>query len=72
MIQKILWDLWYLYVIGPIIYWQAKEIERVIAECEPEMENIDVRLLEHASPIEWENVLLYAEYVIDKRLIEVP
>jgi hypothetical protein len=25
--------------------------------------------LEHISPIEWENVVLYGEYVIDRNLI---
>ena len=26
---------------------------------------IHIRLLEHVSPIEWENVILYGQYVLD-------
>lgn len=58
-------------ILACIIYWQAKEIERVIAQCSPESEGLDVRPLEHISPIEWENVLLYGEYVIDRTRIRV-
>ena len=56
-------------ILACIIYWQAKEIERVITECDPEGDGVDVRLLEHVSPIEWDNVVLYGEYVIDRTLI---
>jgi hypothetical protein len=45
----------------------------------PEGEDIDISLLEHVSPIEWENVILYGQYVLiplpqlctsaDKRLV---
>ncbi len=57
-------------ILACIIYWQAKEIERVITECDPQASQVDVTLLEHISPIEWDNVLLYGEYVIDRALIE--
>jgi len=53
-----------------IIYWQAKEINRVLNECDPELAEIDVSLLEHISPIEWENVILYGEYVLNRDLIQ--
>jgi TnpA family transposase len=56
-------------ILACIVYWQAKEIGRVIAECNPEAEGVDISLLEHVSPIEWENVVLYGEYVIDRKLI---
>ena len=56
-------------ILACIIYWQAKEIGRVISECNPEEDGIDISLLEHVSPIEWDNVLLYGEYVIDSSLI---
>lgn len=42
-----------------MIYWQAKGISRVVRWCRPEEEKIDVTLLEHVSPIEWDNVILY-------------
>jgi Tn3 transposase DDE domain len=31
----------------------------------PEGEDIDISLLEHVSPIEWENVILYGQYVLN-------
>ena len=57
-------------ILACIIYWQAKEIERVVTECHPQECGIDLAMLEHISPIEWENVLLYGEYVINRRLIQ--
>ena len=42
----------------------------MVTECEPEKEGIGGRLIEHISPIEWDNVLLYGECVIDRHLIE--
>ena len=56
-------------ILGCIIYWQAKEIARVTTECNPQEAGIDISLLEHVSPIEWENVVLYGEYVIDRSWI---
>jgi TnpA family transposase len=53
-----------------IIYWQAKEISRIIQECDPKGNNIDLSLIEHISPIEWNNVILYGEYVIDPGLVK--
>jgi hypothetical protein len=52
-------------ILACIVYWQAKEIGRVIAECNPEENGIDISLLEHISPVEWENIVLYGQYVID-------
>jgi TnpA family transposase len=56
-------------ILACIVYWQAKEISRVASECNPEEDGIDISLLEHVSPVEWQNVLLYGEYVIDPNLI---
>jgi hypothetical protein len=55
-------------ILACIIHWQAKEIGRVITECNPQ-EGVDISLLEHVSPIEWDNVVLYGEYVIDRSWI---
>ena len=52
-----------------IIYWQAKEISRVILEHDPENAGVDLSILEHISPIVWENILLYGEYVLDPSLV---
>ena len=57
-------------IMACIIYWQAKEINRVILECDPEGVGIDLSLLEHISPIGWDNVLLYGEYVLNRNLVK--
>ena len=41
-----------------IIYWQVKEIHRIILEGNPEEAGVDLSLLEHISPVGWDNVLL--------------
>jgi hypothetical protein len=58
-------------ILACIIYWQAREIERVIEELQPDLPEfrIDLGLLEHISPIGWDNVLLYGQYSIDRSLI---
>ena len=55
-------------ILACVIYWQAKEISRVVRWCQPEddEDKIDVALLEHVSPIEWDNVILYGQYVLDR------
>ena len=56
-------------IMACIIYWQAKEFNRVILENEPEKASVDLALLEHISPIGWENVVLYGEYVLNRSLV---
>ncbi len=58
-------------ILACIIYWQAREMERVIDEFEAGSVkfDIDFSLLEHISPIGWDNVLLYGQYTIDRNLI---
>ena len=56
-------------ILACIVYWQAKEIGRVLVEEDPESEGIDTSLLEHVSPIERENIVLYGEYFIDKNWV---
>jgi Tn3 transposase DDE domain len=53
-------------ILACVIYWQAKEISRVVRWCKPEDDKIDVAMLEHISPIEWDNVILYSQYVLDR------
>lgn len=55
-------------ILACIIYWQAKEINRVMNKY-GDVVNTDLSLIEHISPIGWDNVLLYGEYVVDKSLI---
>jgi hypothetical protein len=52
-----------------IIFWQAKEIHRVILDVDSQNEELDWYLLEHISPVGWSNLILYGEYVLDPELI---
>ena len=52
-------------VMACVIYWQAKEIHRVI-QTHPPPEHIDLKLLSHISPISWENIILYGDYILDR------
>ena len=54
------------------IYWQAKEIHRVLLEYPAEESlEIDLKLLKHISPITWDNVIVYGEYIINKDWIKL-
>jgi TnpA family transposase len=57
-------------IMACIIYWQAKEISRVIQDHDAQMAGIDLNLLEHISPIGWENIILYGEYVLNRNLVQ--
>jgi Tn3 transposase DDE domain len=52
-------------ILACIVYWQACEISRVLSECDPVADGIDLSVLEHVSPIEWDNVVLYGQYVLN-------
>jgi hypothetical protein len=49
-------------VLACIVYWQAREIYRVLSQCDPVANGIDLSLLERVSLIEWDNVVLYGLY----------
>jgi len=53
-------------ILACVIYWQAKEISRVVRGRQPENDTIDIAMLGHVSPIEWDNVILYGQYVLDR------
>ena len=57
-------------IMACIIYWQAKEISRVIQEGDLEETGVDFNLLEHLSPIGWENIILYGEYVLNRSSVQ--
>jgi TnpA family transposase len=57
-------------ILACIIYWQAKEINSIINEYGDELDPACLAMLPHVSPIGWDNVILYGEYVVDKRLIK--
>jgi len=37
--------------------------------CDPVANGIDLSLLEHVSPIEWDNVVLYGQYILVRKLV---
>ena len=47
----------------------APAASRVLSQCDPVANGIDLSLLEHVSPIEWDNVVLYGQYIIDRKLV---
>ncbi len=57
-------------IMAAIIYWQAREISKVIKEHDPEEVGIDLSLLAHVSPIGWSNVIIYGEYRLDRGLVK--
>ena len=44
-------------------------MERVITKSDPDSAGVDRSQLEPISSIEWENLLLYGQYLIDRSLI---
>jgi hypothetical protein len=50
-------------------HWQAKEINQVILEEEPEVTGIDLSLLVHVILNSWDNVLLDDGYVLNRGLV---
>jgi hypothetical protein len=42
---------------------------RVLSQCDPVANGVDTSLLEHVSPIEWDNVVLYGQYILDRKLV---
>ena len=59
------------FVIACIIYWQAKEIHRVI-QTHTLPEHIDLDLLSNLSPVSWENIILYGDYLLNRNKVVIP
>ncbi len=57
-------------ILSSIIYWQASEIKHIIDQYGHEFDQKCLSMLSHISPIGWDNIILYGEYVLDKRLIK--
>ena len=53
-------------ILACVIYWQAREISRIVRWCKSQDGTIDIALLDHESPIEWNNVILYGQYLLDR------
>ena len=56
-------------VLACIAYYQARELDRIVNEYSDELalKNIDVSLIEHISPIGWNTVIIYGDYILDPR-----
>ena len=54
--------------IANIIYWQAKKIHRVI-EKYALLEYINLGLLRNISPVSWENIILYGDYILNRNKV---
>ena len=57
-------------IIACIIYWQAKEITQIIDRYGKELNKECLAMLPHISPIGWDNIILYGEYVLDRSLVK--
>ena len=44
-------------------------MHRVLLECGDKV--LDTSLLSHISPITWDNIILYGEYILDPELIRL-
>ncbi len=58
------------FILACIIYWQAREIGLALNRNNPEKDGVNVSLLSHISPIGWDNVLLYGEYVLNPDMVQ--
>ena len=56
-------------IMACVIYWQAKELDRLVDSAEFVSMGFDSSLVKHVSPVGWDNVVLYGEYIINKLLI---
>ena len=45
----------------------GRKMERVITKPDPDSADMDLSQREHLSPSEWENLLLYGQYLIDSQ-----
>ena len=63
-----------LIILAAIVYWQIKEVEQVLADetgRAPAGSAVQFDLLEHVSPVGWDNVTNYGEYEIRRDLVDV-
>ncbi|MFC1833871.1 Tn3 family transposase [Thermodesulfobacteriota bacterium] len=58
-----------ILILACIVYWQSRGIHRILSENDPESDGVDVSQLTHVSPIAWDNILLYGQYVLNQELV---
>ena len=62
----------FAYQLGFVRVFQRFPVQQPLEICEELLSfvalqtGIDVTLLQHVSPIEWDNVILYGQYVLDR------
>ena len=52
-----------------IVYWQGRGNLPGPQPVDPAANGIDLSLLEHVSPIEWDYVVFYGQYILDRKLV---
>jgi TnpA family transposase len=57
-------------ILACVVWWQIEQIDRALREDDPLAQGVDPALLEHLSPIEWDNILLYGEYHLDPQAVK--
>jgi TnpA family transposase len=58
-------------ILACIVYWQSKEISRVMNEYNYIEAGFDPSLTAHISPVEWNNIIVYGEYFMNRNLIKL-
>ena len=56
-------------ILAAIIYWQSKELNRLFNSEEFKQMGFDPSLMSHISPVNWDNIVLYGEYIINMEMI---
>jgi TnpA family transposase len=57
-------------ILAAIIYWQSKELNRLFNLDEFKQMGFDPNLMKHISPVNWDNIVLYGEYIINMEMIK--
>ena len=57
-------------ILASVVYWQIREIERVVAESAGDPDAPDFGLLSRVSPVQWDNVTLYGAYDLRRELVQ--
>ena len=63
-----------LLILAAIIFWQIKEIEQILNDESGQNltgDTVQYDLLEHVSPVGWDNITLYGEYELRRDLVDV-
>ena len=53
-------------IVACIIYWQAREMSRAIRRGDPDGHGVELALLQHVSPVVWDNVVALTDAPLDR------